>query len=77
MLEEFLGNIIKAMVDKPEEVKITEIDGETVCIFELRVAAGDYGKIIGRHGQNADAIRTLLNAAAAKCGRHAVLEILE
>lgn len=77
MLKEFLVNIVKLMVDKPDEVRITEVEGETVCIYELRVAVGDYGKIIGKHGQNANAIRTLLNAAAAKIGKHAVLEILE
>ena len=77
MLKEFLENIVKPIVDKPDEVKITEVEGEVVCIYELRVGAGDYGKIIGKHGQNADAIRTILNAVAAKAGKRGVLEILE
>lgn len=77
MIKEFLENIVKHIVDKPDEVKITEIEGEAVCIYELRVSAGDYGKIIGKHGQNASALRTILGAASAKLGKRAVLEILE
>ena len=77
MLKEFLENIIKPIVDKPDEVKINEIEGQAVCIYELQVGAGDYGKIIGKHGQNANAIRTILGAASAKLGKRAVLEILE
>ncbi len=77
MLKHFLENIVKPLVDKPDEVQITEIDGETVCIFELRVGAGDYGKIIGKHGQNANALRTILHAVSAKIGKRGVLEILE
>ena len=77
MLKEFLENIIKELVDKPEEIRITEIEGESVCIFELRVNSADFGKIIGKHGQNASAIRTILNAVSAKAGKRGVLEILE
>jgi len=77
MLKQFLENIIKPIVDKPDEVKIVEIEGESVCIYELRVAAGDYGKIIGKHGQNVIAIRTILSAVSAKAGKRGVLEILE
>ena len=77
MLKEFLENIVKPILDKPDEVRITEVEGETVCIYELRVGAGDYGKIIGKHGQNANAIRTILNAVAAKGGKRAILEIIE
>ncbi len=77
MLREFLETLIKPIVDKPDEVAITEVDGDTVCIFELRVGAGDLGKVIGKHGKNAQAIRTLLNAVAAKDGKRALLEIIE
>ncbi len=77
MLKQFLENIVKPLVDKPDEVRITEIEGEAVCIYELRVGAGDYGKIIGKHGQNANAIRIILNAVSAKVGKRGVLEILE
>ncbi len=77
MLKEFLENIVKPIVDKPDEVKISEVHGSTVCIFELSVGKGDFGKIIGKHGRNADSIRTLLSAAAAKVGKRAILEIIE
>jgi len=77
MLKQFLEDLVKPIVDKPDEVRITEIEGEAVCIYELRVGAGDYGKIIGRHGQNANAIRTILNAVSAKVGKRGVLEIVE
>jgi len=77
MLKEFLENIIKPIVDNPDKVKITEIKGESVCIFELRVDAGDFGKVIGKHGQNAKAIRTILSAVSGKGGKRGVLEILE
>jgi hypothetical protein len=77
MIKEFLENIIKPIVDKPDEVRINEIKGESVCIYELRVGAGDFGKIIGKHGQNAHAIRTILGAVTAKIGKRGVLEILE
>jgi uncharacterized protein len=77
MLKQFLENIVKPIVDKPDDVRITEIEGEAVCIYELRVGAGDYGKVIGKHGQNADAIRTILNAVSSKSGKRGVLEILE
>lgn len=76
-LLQFLENIIKPIVDKPDSVKITEIRGEAVCIFELRVDAGDFGKVIGKHGQNAKAIRTILSAVSGKGGKRGVLEIIE
>jgi predicted RNA-binding protein YlqC (UPF0109 family) len=77
MIKEFLENIIKPLVDKPEEVRIKEINGESVCIYELRVGDGDFGKIIGKNGQNARAIRTILGAVSARAGKRGVLEILE
>lgn len=77
MLKQFLEDLVKPIVDKPDEVRITEIEGKAVCIYELRVGAGDYGKIIGKHGQNANAIRTILHAVSAKAGKRAVLEIVE
>jgi len=77
MLKEFLENIIKAIVDKPDEVNITEVEGESVCIYKLRIDAEDFGKVIGKHGQNAGAIRTILSAVSGRSGKRAVLEILE
>jgi predicted RNA-binding protein YlqC (UPF0109 family) len=60
--------IAKSLVDKPEEVAVAEIDGERTAVFELRVAAGDIGKVIGKQGNTARAIRTILSAAGAKLG---------
>ena len=77
MLKEFLETIVKPIVDKPDEVKVTEVEGESVCIYQLYVGSGDYGKIIGKNGQNINALRTILNAASAKTGKRAVLEIVE
>ena len=77
MLKEFLEHIIKQLVDNPDDVKITEIEGQAVCIYELRVNSDDYGKIIGKHGQNANAIRTILGAVSGKNGKRGVLEIIE
>ncbi len=77
MLKEFLENIVKPIVDKPDEIKITEIDGQSVCIYELQVGAGDFGKVLGKHGKNINAMRILLSAVAAKAGKRALLEIIE
>jgi predicted RNA-binding protein YlqC (UPF0109 family) len=69
--------IAKSLVDKPEEVKILEIEGERTAVFELRVAKEDLGKVIGKQGKTARAIRTILNATATKLKKRAVLEIIE
>ena len=76
-MKEFVEFIAKHLVDKPDEVQVTEIDGERTVVYELRVGDGDLGKVIGKRGQTAKAIRTLLAAASAKTGKRAVLEILE
>ena len=76
-MKDFVEYIAKHLVDKPDEVKVTEVEGERVTVYELRVGDGDLGKVIGKRGQTAKAIRTLLSAAAAKMGKRAVLEILE
>ena len=77
MLEEFLEKLITSIVDKPDQIKISAIEGNTVCIYELRVGEGDYGKVIGKHGQNANAIRTLLSAVSSKDGKRVIFEIIE
>jgi predicted RNA-binding protein YlqC (UPF0109 family) len=69
--------IAKALVDEPEEVTVNMIEGEKSTIFELRVASGDLGKVIGRHGRIARSIRTILGASATKTGKRVVLEILD
>jgi hypothetical protein len=69
--------IAKSLVDHPDHVDVKEIEGEKTTIIELRVAEDDLGKIIGRHGRTAKAMRTVINAAATKERKRAVLEILE
>ncbi len=69
--------IVKALVDKPDEVKVTEVTGTNVNVLELRVDKDDVGKVIGKKGQTVSAIRTILNATSAKLKKHVVLEILE
>lgn len=76
-MKEFVLYIVKHLVDKPDEVHVNEIDGERTVVYELRVGQGDMGKVIGKRGQTAKSIRTLLAAASAKTGKRAVLEILE
>jgi uncharacterized protein len=76
-MKDFIEFIAKYLVDHPEAVKVTEIEGEKTTVYELRVGDGDLGKVIGRKGQTAKSIRTLLTAASAKRGKRAVLEILE
>ncbi len=76
-MKDLIAYIAKALVDKPEEVVVTEIEGEQTSVIELRVAKEDLGKIIGKQGRTAVAIRTILNAASAKMKKRCVLEILE
>ena len=70
-------DIAKALVDVPNEVIVNEVDGEQVTVFELRVAQGDLGKVIGKQGRTARSIRTLLGAVGTKLNRRFNLEILE
>lgn len=74
--KEFLLYIIKALVDDPDEVEINVVEGEKSTIFELKVASSDIGKVIGKNGRIAKAIRTILNAAIAKSGKRISLDIL-
>ncbi len=76
-MKEFIENIARALVDQPDSVKVTEIEGEKTTVYELRVYSEDLGKVIGRKGQTAKAIRTLISAVSAKKGKRALLEILE
>ena len=65
------------MVDLPEEVSVTEIEGEQTSVIELKVAKEDLGKVIGKQGRTARAMRTILSAASTKIRKRAVLEIIE
>ena len=76
-LKTFVETIARALVDAPDYVNVQEVTGERTTVFELRVGEGDLGKVIGKSGQTARAIRTLLSAVAAKQGKRAVLEIIE
>ncbi len=67
----------KALVDAPDQVEVTEVQGEQTTVIELRVAKEDLGKIIGREGNNARSLRTILSGVSTKLGRRTVLEILE
>lgn len=76
-MKEFIEFIARELVDQPGDVVVNEVEGERTTVYELRVGQGDLGKVIGKEGQTAKAIRTLLAAAAARKGKRAVLEILE
>ena len=77
-MKELLTEMIKAMVDKPDEVDINLTESENTTIFELRLGDGDVGKVIGKKGKNVMALRTILSAATAKAGgKRSILEIIE
>ena len=75
--KELIEYIAKALVDRPEEVRVSEIEGEKTSVIELSVAKEDLGKVIGKQGRTANAIRVILGAASAKLKKHSVLEIVE
>ena len=76
-MKDLILYIAKSLVDQPDEVRVSEIDGEQTIVLELKVAKEDLGKVIGKQGRTARAMRTLLGAASTKCGKRTVLEILE
>lgn len=76
-ITELVTLIAKSLVDSPDQVEVREVAGEQTSVLELRVAPDDLGKIIGKQGRTAKAIRIILSAAAAKIRKRAVLEILE
>lgn len=76
-MKELIEYIAKALVDHPERVKVTEIEGERTSVIELSVAKEDLGKVIGKQGKTARAIRTILTAASTKLKKRSVLEIIE
>jgi predicted RNA-binding protein YlqC (UPF0109 family) len=75
--KELVDYIARSLVDEPDEVEVNMIEGEKSTILELKVSPSDIGKVIGKHGRIAKAIRTVLNAAATKTGKRIVLEILD
>lgn len=76
-MKDLIAYIAKALVDKPEEVVVTEIEGEQTSVIELKVAKEDLGKVIGKQGRTARAMRTILGAASTKIKKRSVLEIIE
>ncbi len=76
-MKDLIEYIAKALVDNPDAVCVNELEGEQTSVMELKVAKEDLGKVIGRQGRTARAMRTILNAASAKLRKRAVLEILE
>ena len=76
-MKDLIAYIAKALVDKPEEVVVTEIEGEQTSVIELKVAKEDLGKVIGKQGRTARAMRTILSAASTKIRKRASLEIIE
>jgi predicted RNA-binding protein YlqC (UPF0109 family) len=76
-MKELIAYIAKALVDKPEEVVVTEIEGEQTSVIELKVAKEDLGKVIGKQGRTARSMRTILSAASTKINKRSVLEIIE
>jgi hypothetical protein len=76
-MKELVEAIAKALVDHPENVQVRSVEGEHVTVFELRTRPEDLGKVIGRHGRNVDAIRTILDTVGMRLKRRYTLEVLE
>ena len=76
-MKEIIETIAQALVDEPDLVSVKEIGGMNTSILELRVAKADVGKIIGRHGRTADALRTIVGAVSAKTKKRMLLEIMD
>ena len=76
-MKDLITEIVKALVDQPEEVSVTEIGGTNTIVLEVSVAKTDMGKVIGKRGRTAQAIRTILSAAAGKSRKSYILEIVE
>jgi len=76
-MKDLVEVIVQALVDYPEEVEVFEVEGTTTLILELKVAKQDIGKVIGKRGRTAEAIRAILSAAAGKLKKGVVLEIIE
>jgi predicted RNA-binding protein YlqC (UPF0109 family) len=76
-MKDLVTMIAKALVDKPEEVEVREIEGRQTTVIELKVAKEDLGKVIGKRGRTAQSIRTILTAASTKINKRCVLELVE
>jgi predicted RNA-binding protein YlqC (UPF0109 family) len=76
-LKELIEYVSRALVDMPDQVEVNEIEGEQTTVLELKVDKSDLGKVIGKQGRTARALRTILNAASTKLRKRSVLEIIE
>ena len=76
-MKDLIEYIAKALVDNPESVNVSEVEGNQTSVLELKVAKEDLGKVIGKQGRTARAMRTILSAASAKVKKRTVLEIIE
>ncbi len=76
-MKDLIETIAKALVDHTDEVEVSEVEGEKTSVLELKVAKEDLGKVIGKQGRTARAIRTILSAASTKIKKRSVLEIIE
>lgn len=76
-MKELLETLAQALVDKPEEVSVTVVEGEKSVILQLHVAPDDVGKVIGKEGRIAKALRTIVKASATKIGKKAIVEIID
>ena len=76
-MKELLELIAKSLVDRPEDVEVTEVEGEQTTVLELKVAREDLGKVIGKQGRTARSIRTILSSAGMKLKKRVVFEIIE
>ena len=76
-MKDLIMYIARALVDKPDEVEVSEVQGEQTSVIELKVAKDDLGKVIGKQGRTARAMRTILSAASTKIRMRSVLEIIE
>jgi len=76
-MKELIKYIAQALVDNPDEVRVEEVEGNQTSVLELKVAKEDLGKVIGKQGRTARAMRTILSAASAKVKKRTVLEIIE
>lgn len=77
MIKDLISDIVKALVDQPDQVSVNEVEGGHTVVLELSVAKSDMGKVIGKRGRNALALRTILSAASGKVRKRYVLEIVE
>ena len=76
-MKDLIKRIVQSLVDNPEQVEVSEIVGEQSLVLEIRVAKSDIGKVIGKQGRTAQAIRDILRAVSGKVKKHIIFEILE